>query len=330
MAIIGGDSFRDGLLERRRKVQQAIDLGGDAARFGHLLTDIDTALARLESEMFGICEACDEPIEIERLAGNPLLRTCLDHLTADERRALEDDLELAARIQGRLLPERRLAVSGWEANYQYVPAGAVGGDYCDLVPAVQNGGGFYFLLGDVAGKGLSASLLMASLRAIVRTLVEAGLPVSTLVERANRLFCETALPQHYATLVCGKASATGEIEICNAGHPPPLLARGAEVSRLGATGLPIGMFSSGDYPARKFTLGPGETLLLYTDGLSESRGPSGEEYGVDRLVATLSKRRDLAPGDLVAACLEDAAAFRTGVARADDLTVLAIRRSGQN
>jgi len=181
----------------------------------------------------------------------------------------------------------------------------------------------------VAGKGLPASLLMASLRAIVRTLVEAGLPVGALVERANRLFCETALPEHYATLVCGKASASGEIELCNAGHPPPLLAKGAEVSRLGATGLPIGLFSSGDYPTRKLQLGPGETLLLYTDGLSESRGPAGEEYGVDRLVSAFSKRRDLPPGDLVAACLQDAAAFRTGTARADDLTVLAIRRSNR-
>jgi hypothetical protein len=99
-------------------------------------------------------------------------------------------------------------------------------------------------IGDVAGKGVAAAMLMSHLSAMLRTLITVGLPLSDLMERASRVFCESTLPMHYATLVCGRASSSGEIEVCNAGHPPPLLVRADEIERLDATGLPIGMFCS--------------------------------------------------------------------------------------
>ncbi len=324
MTPLAETDFRDELAERRRRLQEAIAAGGEGASLGRLLGEVDAALVRLDKGTFGECEVCHEGIEIERLFADPLRRTCLDHLTQAERRALEEDLALASRVQEGLLPREHLSVPGWEAFYRYEPAGAVSGDYCDLVPHGQD---LYFLLGDVAGKGMGASLLMSALRSIVRTLADAGPPVRTLVERANRLFSETALPQHYATLVCGRASSSGEIEICNAGHCPPLVSSDGSIEPVKATGLPIGLFSSAEYSTRTLRLGAGETLLLYTDGVSEARGRTGEEYGRERLAQILGRRRGLPPKEIVAACLEDLVAFRGAAARTDDLTLLAVRRA---
>ncbi|HXR10326.1 MAG TPA: hypothetical protein VN792_06085, partial [Candidatus Acidoferrales bacterium] len=98
-----------------------------------LLASVDAALARLNSGTFGICESCQGTIEADRLLCNPLLSFCLDHLSGDEQRALENDLTLAARIQRALLPPSDWSSAGWQARYHYQPAGLVSGDYCDLI-----------------------------------------------------------------------------------------------------------------------------------------------------------------------------------------------------
>jgi phosphoserine phosphatase RsbU/P len=183
----------------------------------------------------------------------------------------------------------------------------------------------YFLIGDVAGKGVAAAMLMSHLSAMLRTLITIGLPVRELMERASRVFCESTLPTHYATLVCGRASSSGEIEVCNAGHPPPFLVRAGEVARLDATGLPIGMFCSGRFTSRIVQLEPGETLLLYTDGLLEAQNATGVEYGIERLAA-LAASANRQPKATVDACLRDLAAFRGAPGADDDLTILAVRR----
>jgi sigma-B regulation protein RsbU (phosphoserine phosphatase) len=146
------------------------------------------------------------------------------------------------------------------------------------------------------------------------------------MERASRVFCETTLPTHYATLICGRASSSGEIEICNAGHPPPLLVRGGEITRLDATGLPIGMFCSEHFSSQTVHLMPGEMLLLYTDGLVEAQNEIGVEYGVERLSA-LAASAHQQPKRMVDACVRDLAAFRGAPGSTDDLTILAVIRS---
>ncbi|HXH27838.1 MAG TPA: SpoIIE family protein phosphatase, partial [Candidatus Polarisedimenticolia bacterium] len=225
MAPIAEQELREELERRRLRLQETIAGGGESGRLAVLLQEIDAALARFQAGTYGLCDVCHDPVEVERLLGDPLLHTCLDHLTSDERRALEHDLDLAGRVQRGLLPPPTLRHAGWEAFYHYEPAGPVGGDYCDLIPAEGDGGDLYFVLGDVSGKGLSASMLMSALRATVRTLITASPDVRTLMERSNRLFCEGAAPNHFATLVCGRAERSGRVEIANAGHLPPLLSR---------------------------------------------------------------------------------------------------------
>src|ERR1051326_2085783 len=138
------DEFaRDQLIQRRQRLEQAIESDG-SGRLGSLLEEVDAALSRIDEGTYGICEYCHESIECERLVADPLVRVCLDHLTRQERSALEQDLELAAQVQQGLLPaSRKIERDGWHICYHYEPAGIVSGDYCDVIDA--GGGGLDFV-----------------------------------------------------------------------------------------------------------------------------------------------------------------------------------------
>ncbi len=316
------------LVERRERVQGLIARGGPAPQLEDVLGQIDAALDRYAAGTYGLCDACHEPIEPDRLQADPLIRLCLAHLTPSETRALERDLELASRVQAALLPPVELTVGGWQIAYQYDPLASVSGDYVDVI---RDAGGddskLLFLLGDIAGKGVAASMLMAHLHASMRTLVELGLPLAQMMARANRVFCESTMSDHYATLVCGRLDSTGGVEVLNAGHCPPLLLHEGRATTIDATSLPVGLFCVEDFTSREATLAPGDSLLLYTDGLTEGLDDDGNQYGTERLIATALVHAGEPPRGLVAACANDLAAFRGAARREDDLTIMAIRRS---
>ncbi|MEN6311664.1 MAG: SpoIIE family protein phosphatase [Acidobacteriota bacterium] len=318
--------LRQQLVDRRQRLEQAISSGVMDLQARKLIGEVDAALARMEAGTFGLCEVCHEPIEAGRLLSDPLARLCLDHLTPPQQRALESDLELAAKIQAELLPPSPFLCGGWEAAYHYQPAGIVSGDYCDLIPAES--GDLYFILGDVTGKGVAASMLMAHLQAMFRALIPMGLPLPDLIEHASRVFCRSTLPTYFATLVCGKAGDSGEVEICNAGHPPPLVISGGGVAQVDATGLPLGAFCDEQFSTSRIHVEPGKAILLYTDGLSEARDGAGRMYGSERIhELALGRRGNNLPDDLIASYLKDLAAFREDVPAGDDLTILVVRRS---
>ena len=135
-------------------------------------------------------------------------------------------------------------------------------------------------------------------------------------------------PTHYATLVTGRADASGEVEICNAGHLPPLLLRrGGGATLIEATGLPVGIFCNEEFTSSKLTMRPGDTLFLFTDGLSESRDHAGAEYSRERLLRLLCGQQELLPGALIDVCLRDLTDFRAGAPGHDDTTIMALRRA---
>ncbi len=327
MAAIADQFLRGQLEERRQRLQAALGSSAQSAPLIGLLQEVDKALERMDTGTYGICEACDEAIEKERLIADPLVRYCLDHLTREQQRDLQEDLELASRIQRALLPPSKANFAGWEVNFHYEPAGVVSGDYCDLIHSNNGAAEFVFLLGDVSGKGVAASMLMTHLHAMFRSLTSVGLPLVDLLSLANRVFCESTIAGQYATLVCGRATRAGDVEILSAGHCPALVARASRVESVSATGLPLGMFSSGQYPAHKINLEPGESLILYTDGVSEMCNPSGVEYGVERLSKVVGEQHSLAPDALVSACLKDLKSFAAGSEHADDLTLMVLRRT---
>ena len=318
-----GPVTREDLLTRRSRLEQSLaSLPGDA-QFSRLLQEVDGALGRMDAGTFGLCEVCHEPIEEERLAADPLLRFCIDHLSSVQRDALSSDLALAAQIQRGLLPPPGFRVAGWEADFRYQPANVVGGDYCDLL---AHGDGLFFAVGDVSGKGVAAGFQMAHLHAAFRALVAQDLPLPWIMAQANRIFCESSPGNRFATLACGRADGAGAIELGIAGHLPALVARGGKVNAIGSTGLPIGMFCEEQFTTLQVRLEPGDSLLLYTDGLTEAADPSGEEYGVERLTAALLANPGRPAAETVASCLLDLDSFRRERERGDDLTIMAIRR----
>ena len=319
--------LRGQLLDRRQRLGRA-SVAPSGEQIQRLLHEVDAALARMDEGSFGICENCHDTIECERLIADPLVRVCLDHLSGSERTALERDLELAAEVQKRLLPPCEQSWGQWEIAYHYDPAGVVSGDYCDVVDAGSQG--LYFMVGDVSGKGVAASMLMAHLHATFRALISVGLPLRSMLEHVGRIFVESTLPTHYATLICGRAQADGRVEICNAGHPRPLVLRDCQVTTIECSGLPVGLFADGQFFVDELRLDPGNGLLLFSDGVSEAVGSSGEEYGLERLIGVLAMeaaRRKPIAAELVAACRDDLKSFRHGADKLDDVTLLMLSRA---
>lgn len=323
---VTSSSIRNQLLDRRNRLRRASEEVGEAGDLVHLLREVDTALSRLDGDAYGDCEVCGDFVGERLLGSHPLTPYCLCDLTPERLRAIEQDLGLARRIQTGLLPPQDIAHAGWLSHFRFIPHGPVSGDYLDVV--IENEEKICFLLGDVSGKGVAASFLMAHLSALFRSLLETGLPLPRVVEQANRIFARSTISTHYATLVAGCADRNGVVEICNAGHFPPLLVRRDSVVPVDPTGFPVGIFGESPYKVHRLQVAPEDSLFLFTDGLTESRNPEGEEYGDGRLTEVLRRGHRLSPGKMAASALIDLERFQGERSPEDDLTLLVLRRTG--
>lgn len=304
-------------------------LAGGAREQGlaELLRRVDGAIGALEVGQWGRCCVCRGAFAQDELARDPLLSVCLECLSPEARRALERDLETAGRVQRALLPEPLICQDGWEVAHLWEPKGAVSGDHVDLIQPRRPGEPLHLLLGDVAGKGVAASLLQAHLHGLFRALAPAGQGLAELLAQANGLFAQATLATSYATLAALRLHPGGRAELANAGHPRPLLADARGVRTVEGGGLPLGLFPDSVYPRQDLAFEKGQTLLLYTDGWTE--GTQGEEeFGLGRAAAALREawRRPLP--ELLAACRGALETFLAGEPRADDLTLVAVRWAG--
>jgi phosphoserine phosphatase RsbU/P len=325
MAAIEMDFLHGQLQERKRRLETAVNLTPQDANLTALLREVDSALERLAAGTYGLCDECHETVERERLLADPLIRFCLDHLTRLQRAALQRDLDLASDLQRGLLPPADLRVAGWETCYHYAPLGPVSGDYCDLYPS---DGQLYFVLGDVSGKGVAASMRMTQLHALFRSLIGMGLCLGEIITHVNRFLCDSALAGQYATLVCGRAEAGGEVELFNAGHLPVVIAQQGKLRLLESTAMPLGMFHEATFTSACLHLDKGDMLFLYTDGLSEARCEN-DEYGVERVTQLVGRESWRSAPALVSACITDLRSFAGATPGLDDVTLLAIRHSGE-
>ena len=254
---------------------------------------------------------------------------------AVERRRLEQELALARRIQVALLPDRLPALSGWELHGLNEPSRGVSGDYYQVVER-SAGRECVLLIADVSGKGMAASLLTVSLQALSEGPIEDGLPPDEISSRLSRLLFKRTPPEKYATAFLAVLTPeTGVLRYTNAGHNPPLVVRAAPggsadgtAAELGATGPPLGLLPTALYQAGEVTLGPGDLLVLYTDGIVEAVDPDGEEYGLDRLKQLCLRHRGAAPAAVAEALDRDLLAFVRGTPFPDDRTVVLVRRAG--
>lgn len=184
------------------------------------------------------------------------------------------------------------------------------------------------MLGDVSGKGVAASMRMTQLHALFRSLIGMGLPLEEIVVHINRFLCDVALAGQYATLVCGRANAGGDVEIFNAGHLPVIAVQEGDVRLLESTAFPLGMFREASFPSACLQLCGGDMLFLYTDGLSEASGEDGE-YGIDRLTNLVAGLASCCAVAVISACLDDLRGFASATSGMDDVTLLAICHAGQ-
>jgi len=319
------DRVRAELESRRDRLATAAAERGEE-RLVELLRRVDSALEHVEHGSWGLCAACAVAIEPELLAADPLVSVCLECLSEEDRRALERDLEGAARVQQRLLPPPTLEHDGWELAWLWEPRSAVSGDHVDVLTAAGPEEPLHLLVGDVAGKGVAASLLQSQLHALFRALATPQVGLAALVTRVNRLFAQATGLASYATLVATRLHPDGTAELVNAGHPRPLVADRRGVRPVEGAGLPLGMFRDSEYVAHELRLAAGQVLLLYTDGLTEALA-GGEEYGVGRAAAALRRHASMPLDELLRACRAELEEFLAGGRRDDDLTLVALRRT---
>lgn len=241
-------------------------------------------------------------------------------------RRIEKDLEQAAKIQRDLLPKDNPTVEGFDITGTNIPCYQVGGDYYDFIPIDTDRLGV--VIADVSGKGISASLLMASLRAALLAEVH---PHYNIQEMAGRLndFVYTSSPMNsfITFFFCDVNRQTGELQYINAGHNPPLVIdSSAQFSNLESSGFALGMFPGASYEMGKIQLNSEDMAVLFTDGIPEGRDTSQEEYTDERFRDLIIGHRDLPISKLSAKIFEDIGTFTAGAEQADDITLVIIKR----
>jgi len=241
-------------------------------------------------------------------------------------RQMEEELKRAANIQQSLLPAEPLLLPPYRVAGRNIPSQDVGGDYFDFIegetPVLTIG------LGDVAGKGMPAALLMTNLHASVRAHVESQQPLPLVMARLNRSIHQAVRGERFITLVLiALDRGTGDFQYVNAGHNPPYLVHASgKIEQLSVGGLLLGMFPEATYESATLKLQAGDVLVLYSDGVTEARNDQDDEYGEERLTAFLGKNRGLDPEKLVTSLIRTVNEFSKDGKPGDDVTVTVIRR----
>lgn len=248
-------------------------------------------------------------------------------LEVADRLSLKGELEVAREIQLAMLPRGTLVERDIEVFGVTRPANTVGGDFYDVLP--QRDGTIILALGDVTGKGSPAALLMALLLAVLRTLVDEGLPAAALMDRLNAQICRHTPASRFITLFYAVYDpATGRLTYVNAGQNPPLVRRGpGRYERLTATGVALGMFEGSPFEAVTTTIAPGDMLVMYSDGVTEAENPSGRPFEEDGLSRVIDAHAAEAPAEIGSAVLKAVERHAEGSRFGDDLTILLLKRA---
>lgn len=256
-------------------------------------------------------------------------------LEVADRVGMKRDLEIAREIQLWLLPAQPPAIPGAEIAFTNLPANTVSGDFYDAFPRL---GRILFAVADVAGKGVPAAMLMATFQASLHTLAFEAHALEALITALNRYASDASQGgTRFTTAFIGEFDpATRILRFCNAGHNPPLLRRGiaapgdaGRIEKLESGGVPFGILSDAVHTCGETVLGPGDVLVVYSDGLTESFDQQGGDYGEDRLIAALERacaaQAEPRAAALLQAVVADCERFRGGVRQQDDLTCLVLR-----
>jgi sigma-B regulation protein RsbU (phosphoserine phosphatase) len=246
---------------------------------------------------------------------------------AAQRERINREIEIAREVQQRLFPQRLPDIPGVSLAGMCRPALGVGGDYYDVIELED--GRLGLAVGDVSGKGISAALLMASLRASLRGVtLDAPDDLARMMQKVNRLVYEASANNRYATFFFATYDPrTGELRYVNAGHNAPMLVRRVtgDVLRLEAGGLVVGLLPFASYEAQSVPLQPGDLFIAYTDGISEAMTADDEEWGEERMLASVQASSCASATDVLDSIFAAADLFTSGAEQHDDMTLLIMK-----
>ncbi|MGD2245328.1 MAG: SpoIIE family protein phosphatase [Candidatus Aminicenantes bacterium] len=243
-----------------------------------------------------------------------------------EKEKMEKELSLASQIQKDFLPKENPKSEHFEIAGSNLPCYQVGGDYYDFIPIGPARIGI--TIADVSGKGVSASLLMASLRAALQSEVHPDYDMKTMVTKLNDFVHRSCDLNKFITFFfCELNKKTAELSYINAGHNPPVIIDSkGHLQRLGSSGFCLGMFPNIQYKVDKVNLGIGDTALLFTDGITECRNKNNEEFEEDRLIKLLKKNAKMKADSLIEKIKQELDSFAAETEQLDDQTIVVIKR----
>jgi sigma-B regulation protein RsbU (phosphoserine phosphatase) len=287
---------------------------------------IDDAISKAESKTLGKCEVCHGVVEPELLEVDYTACVCIEHLSKEERHQLESELELAQDVQKMLLPQEAPKIPGLDIAAFSRPAQIVGGDYFDFIDFSN---GFHGLaIADVAGHGVSASLHMASIQALLRTLVPINKSPAEVMRQVHKLFIHNIRFETFVTFFIGAFDpSTKTLTFSNAGHLPPLVlhknkSKKESVEMLRPTGAAIGLVEEAEFAEKTIELHEEDLLVLYTDGVTEAVNSRNHAFGQERLIK-LSKQVNNAPVQkVIQEIRQGLEEFSEGKPFADDTTIV--------
>lgn len=307
------------IVEQRVRTLMAVPLQTDNQVIGLIYVDTPQFLREFTSDDLSLLTV------LANVAGLRIERERLAEVEQAER-LMAAELEQAAEIQHQLLPTAAPDVPGLELAGYNAACRTVGGDYYDFLTYPD--GRIGIVIADVAGKGMPAALLMAGLQAKVQALVDAPGDTADMVGRLNRGMAATCPRNRFVTLFFGVLDpGNGKLAYCNAGHNPPFLVRpNGEISPLEGGGPVLGVLPAMRYQEQYARMGAGDVMLLYSDGVTEACNPAGEEFE-DRVKEILIEKRGESAAAIVQSVHEAVAAWIAGQPPADDITVVAARRT---
>jgi serine phosphatase RsbU (regulator of sigma subunit) len=272
----------------------------------------------------------------------PHTRTALDTLATEagvaienarlyretlEKARIEHELKIAAEIQKALLPEGTFKGAFFESHGTSEQARSIGGDFFDMTYLPN--GSFGFLAGDVAGKGPAAALLTSKILGIFSAFASVGDDPAQLVDHINKVLARRAIDARYATMMYGQLNPDGTLSFCNAGHNPPLIFGTDGMRRIESGGMPVGLFEMAPYSCDQVSLKPGDSMVIYSDGVTEAKNVSGEEFGEARLVQIMERYSRGSAAILLEQIINAVKEFALGAEQYDDVTALVVKYLGQ-
>ncbi len=271
----------------------------------------------------------------------PHTRTALDTLATEagvaienarlyretlEKARIEHELKIAAEIQKALLPEGLHSGPYFESAGTSLQARSIGGDFFDMTDLPN--GDFGFLCGDVAGKGPAAALLTSKIMGIFSAFASVGDDPAQLVDHINKVLTRRAIDARYATMLYGQLNSSGLLAFCNAGHNPPLVYGEGGLQRIESGGMPVGLFEMAPYSVDTVQLKPGDTMVFYSDGVTEAHNVAGEEFGEARLVDVMQRYTRGSAEVVLEQIIGAVREFAHGAEQYDDVTALVVKYTG--